>query len=313
MKLVIAWILVLLVISIALVPHSFVNAKSKDSKAKDAIIKAIGKAVEGKYSTIKLIQLSKSNVSGYVITYNKTGGVPIPTPIPPPIPPNPTPPPTGAVTKVCLIGDLKGSDVPNKMKDCNLRIGLGDLGYQNDLSWFKGLKFDKCLQGNHESANEDGTSSIEKETQGYCGNAWKLKVGQSALFFGFNTNGNLDDQLTSAKQIPLNGIKTVFILSHKPCYTSPNSHHPVESSVKAFCDSLVKSFPVGIKVYYIAGHNHQMASTLDGTKFISGAGGKSHYDCGTDQLWNFCNNKDYGYLEVTIGNNTGDVGTKFIS
>jgi len=309
-KIALAWALVILVISIALVPHSLVNAKSKDSKARDAIVKAIGKAVEGRYSQIKLIQLSKSNISGYVIAYNTTKATPVP---PPPVPPNPPPTPTGPTTKVCLVGDLKGSTVPNLMKNCNLKIGLGDLGYGSDLSYFKGLHFDHCLQGNHESAGEDGSASIEKETQAYCGNSWNLKVGNATMLFGFNTNGNLNNQLTTAKQVPLTGIKTVFVLSHKPCYTSPNSHHPVESSVKAFCDSFAKTIPTGVKIYYIAGHNHQQASTTDGLKFISGAGGKSHYDCGLDQLWNFCNNKDYGYLEATIGNTDGKVSTKFIS
>jgi len=122
----------------------------------------------------------------------------------------------------------------------------------------------------------------------------------------------LDNQLNAAKQVRMSGIKTVIVLSHKPCYTSPNSHHPVESKVKAFCDSLVKALPTGINVYYIAGHNHQMASTVDGTKFISGAGGRSHYDCGTDSLWNFCDNKNYGFLELTIDNNNGNTAAKFV-
>ena len=105
---------------------------------------------------------------------------------------------------------------------------------------------------------------------------------------GFNTNGNLDTQLGTAQGLVTNptfmqGIKDLFILSHKPCFTSPNSHHPVESKVKTLCDSLAHYIPTGIKVYYIAGHNHQMASTVDGLKFISGGGGRSHYSCGTDQ------------------------------
>jgi len=304
-------LLLLLVISIALVPHSLVNAKSKDSKARDAIVKAIGKAVEGKYSQIDVVSLSKKNDNSTITVYNKT--VVITPPQPPNPPPNPPPTPVGNVSKVCLVGDLSGSTVPNLMKNCTLKIGLGDLGYKSDLSWFKSLNFDKCVQGNHESGNEDGTASLEKETQAYCGNSWNLKVGNVTMLFGFNTNGNLNNQLTTAKQVPLTGIKTVFVLTHKPCYTSPNSHHPVESNVKAFCDSFAKTIPTGVKIYYIAGHNHQQASTVDGLKFISGAGGKSHYECGQDQLWNFCNNKDYGYLEATVGNTDGKVATKFIS
>ena len=44
--------------------------------------------------------------------------------------------------------------------------------------------------------------------------------------------------------------------------------------MKAFCDSLASYIPAGIKVYYVAAHNHQLASTIDGTKFISGGGGE---------------------------------------
>jgi len=38
------------------------------------------------------------------------------------------------------------------MKDCNLKIGLGDLGYGSDLSYFKSLNFNKCVIGNHDAA-----------------------------------------------------------------------------------------------------------------------------------------------------------------
>jgi len=132
------------------------------------------------------------------------------------------------------------------------------------------------------------------------------------MLFGFNTNGNLEDQLVAAKKVSLKGIKNVFVMSHKPCYTSPNSHHPVEPNVKAFCDSLASSIPAEIKVYYIAAHNHQLASTTDGTKFISGGGGRSHYECGTDAVWNFCDNKNYGFLEITINTINGNIASNFV-
>jgi hypothetical protein len=309
MKLVLVALLTVILVSSTVLSH--VDAKSKDSKAKDKIIKAIGKAVEGRYSQIKLIQLSKSNVSGYILAYNTTKTNP-PVPIPTPTP-TPTPVPSGPTTKVCLVGDLKGSTVPNLLEkgDCNYKIGLGDLGYKDTLSYFKGLNFNKCLIGNHDST-ENGNDAIYKEALAYCGDSWYIKAGQAAILFGFNTNGNLDNQLAAAKQVPMTGIKSVFVLSHKPCYTSPNSHHPVESRVKAFCDSLAKVIPSGIKVYYIAAHNHQLASTVDGTKFIAGGGGRSHYDCGTDSLWNFCDNTHYGFLELTIGNSDGATTAKFI-
>src|SRR6185503_9051436 len=142
-----------------------------------------------------------------------------------------------------------------------------------------------------------------------------IKIGPSVLIIGFNTNGDLNSQATVVNGILQNSsnmqnVKTVALVSHKPCYTSPNSHHPVESKVKAFCDSL--NVPAGVKVLYIAGHNHQLASTADGTKFISGGGGKSHYDCGTDNTWTFCDNKHYGYLELTV-DNAGNTVTKFVN
>lgn len=300
-------LLAILFLSIILVSSTVVSTYALTSKqVKSKVIDAISKQVEGDWSHIKLVIIRESGQSR-VVVYNSTQ--PTPPPTPPPVPP-PVPTPTGNVSKVCIVGDLDGSTVPNMMKDCNYKIGLGDLGYKDTLSYFKGLNFDKCLIGNHEAANEDGSTSLEKETLAYCGDSWYIKTGQATIIFGFNTNGNLDNQLNAAKQVPISGIKTVIVLSHKPCYTSPNSHHPVE--VKSFCESLAKAIPAGIKVIYIGAHNHQMASTVDGTKFISGAGGRSHYDCGTSAEWTFCNNKDWGFLELTISNTDGATAAKFI-
>ncbi len=310
MKIAIAWLLVLLVISIAVVPQA-VNAKSKDSKAKDAIIKAIGKAVEGKYSTIKLIQLSKSNVSGYVIAYNTTKANPVPVPPPNPPPPNPTP--TGEVAKVCLVGDLKGSTVPNKMKDCNLRIGLGDLGYASDLSYFKGLHFDKCVIGNHDSP-EDGSSALYKEALAYCGDHWSLKTANgTTLILGFNTNGDITTQIASAKQsISENSqVKTVIAVSHKGGHVPPNSHHPAEAS--KLYQQLEALIPSQLKLFEIYGHNHLSSSAPTKNWYQTGAGGKSFYSCGTDAIWTYCDNTKEQYLELTISNKDGTTAAKFIN
>ena len=293
-----------------------VDAKSKDSKAKDDFIKKAGKAVEGKWSKIEIGNMSLFGSKNSTITfYNKTKVITPPTPTSTPTP-TPTPTPTGNTTVVCAVGDLSGSTVPGKMKNCGEKVGLGDLGYGKDLSYYKKLGFDRCAIGNHD-APEDGTAAIYKEAIATCGEFWSLKIGTATLLLGFNTNGNLDTQLRAAQDIvtdsaAMDGIKSVVIFSHKNCYTSPNSHHPVESSVKTLCDSLASSIPQGVKIYYVSGHNHQMASTVDGLKFVSGAGGRSHYDCGTDKIWNFCDNKNYGYLEMTIDNNNGNIGTKFI-
>jgi predicted phosphodiesterase len=314
MKVSIAWLLVLVVVSMIVLPHSFVDAKSKDKKAKSAIIKAIGKAVEGKYSTIKLIQLSKSNVTGYVLAYNNTKAVPPPVVLPNP-PPNPPPTPSGNISKVCLVGDLSGSTVPNLMKanGCDLKIGLGDLGYQSDLSYFKGLKFDKCVVGNHD-ATEDGSSAIYKEALAYCGDHWSLKiVNGTTLILGFNTNGDITTQVQSAKtaisQNPQ--VQNIILVSHKGGHVPPNSHHPAEAST--LYKQLEPLIPSSIKLYEIFGHNHVSSAAPSKNWYQAGAGGKSFYSCGTDDVvWTYCDNKSLQYLELTISNSDGATAAKFI-
>ena len=223
---------------------------------------------------------------------------------------------TNDITKIALVGDISGTSIRDLIKEHNpdLVVALGDLGYESTLDTFKkdyGIFNLKCLVGNHDSP-EDAGDPIVKEAPAYCGEWWNVKVGSTAMLFGFNTNGDLNNQLEAAKKISLRGIKTLIVMTHKPCYTTPNSHHPVEPNVKVFCDSLASSIPAGINVYYIAAHNHQLASTIDGTKFLSGGGGRSHYECGTDAVWNFCDNKNFGFLEVAINANNGDIEANFV-
>jgi hypothetical protein len=299
-------LLILVVVSMIVLPHSFVQAKSKDSKAKSAIIKAIGKATEGKYSSIKLVQISKSNVSSYITVYNTTKGT---TPVPPP---NPPPIPVGDVSKVCLVGDLKGSTVPNMMKGCNYKIGLGDLGYASDLSYFKGLKFDKCVIGNHDSP-EDGSSSIYTEALSYCGDHWSLKIANNqVLLIGLNTNGDIKVQTDFAASVisQSSSVKSVIIVTHKNGHVFPNAHHPAEA--KALYSQLESLIPKGVKLISVSGHNHDSASAPAKNWYIAGAGGKSFYSCGTDAVWTFCDNKSLSYLELTISNKDGATAAKFI-
>jgi hypothetical protein len=302
--------------SMIVLPHSFVQAKSKESKAKDKIIKAIGASVEGKYSSIKLVQISKSNVTGYVIVYNTTKGTVTPAPNPNPTPtptPTPVPNPTGPTTTVCLVGDLKGSTVPNMMKGCNLKIGLGDLGYASDLSYFKGLKFDRCVVGNHD-APEDGNSAIYQEALAYCGDHWSLKIGTSTLLIGFNTNGDTASSVQAAQNVLSSqggsGLKTIILVSHKNGHVFPNAHHPAEAA--ALYKQLEALIPAGVQLYEISGHNHDNAAAPAKHWYIAGAGGKSFYSCGTDADWTFCDNTHVGYLELTISNNDGATAAKFI-
>ena len=225
-------------------------------------------------------------------------------------PPPPPPPPVVNTSKVCLVGDLSGSTVPNMMKDCTLKIGLGDLGYASDLKYFKGLKFDKCVIGNHDAA-EDGSSTIEKEALAYCGDHWSQKVGNATLLIGLNTNDGAGSVsfVQSAVQDPK--IKTVILMSHKGGHVPPNSHHPAEAS--ALYKQLEALVPTNIKLIEVYGHNHVMSSAPSQNWYQSGAGGKSHYSCGIDQVWTFCDNTHYGYLELTIDNTNGNIAAKFIN
>jgi len=233
------------------------------------------------------------------------------------IPPTPEPEPIKDI-KVIMVGDLDSGNTATKnvvaaIKKANpdLVAVLGDLGYASDLSWFKsafGSFSGKlvCIPGNHESANQDGTAALEKSTLAYCGEPfYNLKLFNHALFFGINTNGNLDEQLGGAQQVVMNqtfmkDVKTLHVLTHKPCNAPPNSHHPVETAVKTFCDSLKAKIPSNVKVFFDGAHNHVMSASADGQYKQAGSGGRSHYTCGTSTAFPFCDNVHFGYLEYTI-------------
>ena len=61
-----------------------------------------------------------------------------------------------------------------------------------------------------------------------------------------------------------------------------------------------------IEVYEISAHNHIMAESSNGRWFISGAGGKSHYEGKSSSEWPFVNTKSYGYLQIRINNTDGN-------
>ena len=230
------------------------------------------------------------------------------------IPPAPAPTDQTKTMKVVMVGDIEsgssGTAVFNQIKKQNATniIILGDLGYDSNLNWFKstygtlGNKIN-CVIGNHDAA-EDGSSSIEKEAAQYCSEYYYIKKNH-VLFLAFNTNGDLTKQaaagsvLLSNKDF-MNGITSVHIMSHKPCAVPPNAHHPVEAKVKTFCDIIKSKIPGGVKPYYDQAHNHVLSSSTDGTYKTTGAGGKSHYTCGTSPDFNFCDNSHYGFLVYTI-------------
>jgi hypothetical protein len=242
------------------------------------------------------------------------GTTPTPTPEPTPIPvPEPT------TIKVIVVGDVadtsSGNKVYNAIKNQNADyvFVLGDLGY-GKTSWFKSTygSSDKtyCVIGNHEAANEDGSSSIEKEMLAFCGNSYWIKT-HSTLFVMLNSNdGNLNALADKTGKVFSNstimsGVKTVHVMSHKPCAVPPNSHHPVE--IKSLCDAVKSKIPSGLKVFFTSGHNHIYSESADKQYKQVGTGGKGHYTCGTNAQFPYCNDSDYGYLLYEIkpdGNTT---------
>jgi predicted phosphodiesterase len=311
LKTALVWLLVLVVVSMIVLPHSFVYAKSKAEKS---ITKAIGRAVEGNWKAIDMVNISKTNDNGTITVYNKTGGVPIPTPTPSPVPPNPLPP-SGNVSKVCLVGDFKDGIVVSKMKDCNVKISLGDSGYGSNLNLLKSLGFTKCVIGNHDS-EEDGSSAIYQEALAYCGDHWSLKISNGhVLILGFNTNGDQSIQLSVAKKSladskVMENVSTVIFVSHKGGHVPPNSHHPAEAAT--LYKQLEAIVPTNVKLIEVFGHNHVSSSAPSMNWYQAGAGGKSFYSCGTDAVWTYCDNKNESYLELTISNSDGATAAKFI-
>jgi len=290
-----------------------------------------------------LIRPSDSNLTVPVtpppVINNTVDNDTVPNPIPIPIPPiindtqppvinetqppvvNETPPipePSGTDKKVIIVGDVDdstgGKAVFNtiKSKNADAVVVAGDLGYDSTLSWFKStygtLKM-VCVPGNHEDDAEDGSAALEKETLAYCSNPFYFKLN-GVLFLGINTNGNIDVELGQAQQLVMNpkfmaGVKEVHLLTHKPCATPPNSHHPANEDeaakdVVTLCNSLKAKIPTGVKFVSDSAHNHVLSTSADGMYKTSGAGGRNHYECGTSTAFPWCDNTHYGYLEYII-------------
>jgi hypothetical protein len=237
-------------------------------------------------------------------------------------PPTPGPEPTNVTsTKIDFTGDVSGTEVLNAIvkQEPDIAIVSGDLGYKSTLSWFKteygetlGEEL-RCVIGNHEAGNEDGSAALEKEALAFCGDHWYVKTANSTtLLIGFNSNGDAKSEIAFVKSITgdpeiMKGVKSVFLFSHKNGNVPPSSHHPAEV---ADIYKAVSDIP-GVTVYQVNAHNHVMASAPSENWFISGAGGKSHYACGTGGVWTFCNNKVYGFLEFVINNSDGEVVANF--
>jgi predicted phosphodiesterase len=214
-----------------------------------------------------------------------------------------------------MVADVEDSSAGNAVfsqiqkQNPNFVFVLGDLGYESNLQWFKetyGTLGDKmfCVVGNHEADNEDGSSSLEKETLNFCGNTYWIKKGAN-LFIMINTNDK-QDTLKSALDTKIfknttvmNGVKSIHINGHKGCATPPNSHHPA-GEIKVLCDFIKSKIPAGVKAFFNSGHNHVLSQSAEKVFSQVGGGGKSHYTCGTNADFPFCNNTKYGYMLYTI-------------
>jgi predicted phosphodiesterase len=226
------------------------------------------------------------------------------------------------ITVIDTVGDLDCSNnLPAQVEKDNpsLFIALGDLCYKKDLTNFENTYTDlknankfACLIGNHDS-DEDGNLVILNQTQEYCGDHWYRKIANnSTLLIGLNTNGDTILQTKWGQSLVTNatltkGVKNVMLLVHKPAHTPPGSHHPAESSTIQMISGIEGNISKSIQVYEIAGHNHFMAESSDGHWFITGAGGRSHYEGTTSSEWPFVNKIDYGYLQIRINNTDGKV------
>jgi len=226
------------------------------------------------------------------------------------------------ITVIDAVGDMNCSNnLLNQVKKDNptYLIALGDLCYKKDLTNFTNTygEFKKenklaCIIGNHD-AEENGNLIILNETRKYCGDHWYLKVANdTTLLIGLNTNGDSNLQAQWGKSLVKNstlmkGVKNVLILGHKPAHTPPKSHHPVENSTIQMFSAIETSISKSIQVYEIAAHNHFMAESSNGLWFISGAGGRSHYEGTTDSVWPFVNTNEYGYLQIKINNTDGKI------
>jgi len=226
------------------------------------------------------------------------------------------------ITVIDTVGDIECSNnLHDQVKKDNPTyfIALGDLCYNSDLSNFTNTYSDfkranklACIIGNHE-AKEDGNLRILNETQKYCGDHWYRKIANdTTLLIGLNTNGDPYIQTKWRQSLVTNstlmkGVKNVMLLGHKPAHTPPNSLHPPEKVTIQMFSSIESNISRSVEVYEIAAHNHFMAKSSNGHWFISGAGGKSHYEGSSSLDWPFVNNKEYGYLQIRINNTDGRV------
>lgn len=226
-----------------------------------------------------------------------------------------------SVTVINAAGDLDCSNhLVDQVKSDNpdLFIALGDLCYKSDLNNFINIYGDLikakklvCLVGNHDS-EEDGNSELLNQTLELCGDHWYRKIANdTTLLIALNTNGDTESQTKWGQSLVtngtvMNGIKNVILLTHKPAHT-PESHHPARNSTIIMLSGIESNISKTVQVYEVSAHNHIMAESSNGRWFISGAGGRSHYEGESSLEWPYVNTKNYGYLQIRINNTDGNV------
>lgn len=226
-----------------------------------------------------------------------------------------------SVTVINAAGDLDCSNhLVDQVKSDNpdLFIALGDLCYKSNLNNFTNIYGDLikakklvCLVGNHDS-EEDGNSELLNQTLELCGDHWYRKIANdTTLLIALNTNGDTESQTKWGQSLVtngtvMNGIKNVILLTHKPAHT-PESHHPARNSTIIMLSGIESNISKTVQVYEVSAHNHIMAESSNGRWFISGAGGRSHYEGESSLEWPYVNTKNYGYLQIRINNTDGNV------
>ena len=236
--------------------------------------------------------------------------------------PGPEPTPEASTTSIVVMGDVKGntgikvSDAAKKENADNY-VTVGDSGYTKTTEYYNtnfeqklGPGKNDCVIGNHDE-EEDGSAQLGKDFAKLCGDHWsRVTANGTTLLVGLNTNGDRQTQIDYYKDVVDNGnYSNILVFSHKNGHIPPNSHHPAEAA--ALYKAVEDSTPDNIRLLQIYGHNHIMGAAWVKGWFIIGAGGASHYSCGTNETWTFCNNDDYGYLKIVINNNNAALTAAF--
>lgn len=234
MKTILGLLLVLLVISIALLPHSFVNAATS-SAVKTTVVNAIDKQVKGDWSHLKLVIIRESG-QARVTVYNTTI-VPNPPPNPPPTP--------GVIpqlnktknVRVGVVGDVDNNaglvTQLNLMKKYGVQYLIlpGDFGYssgQGVLDKLTAAGFTKSnteiVLGNHDSC------SLIKSWSGDDACFGDRFLNDKIAVFAIDGNSNFGCGTTQYNQIKsdIEGSDAWYNIPavHQPFVTGPSHHSP---------------------------------------------------------------------------------------